>query len=226
MLSRTHDPACDVSSCSELELSNKGIVAIAEGTFDGMTRLQGLDLSGNRFESLPEHVFRDLTRLEKMRLGGNSIGNISQGAFSTLSSLTSLDLNSNKLTQISDGTFQGLGPSLMDLHLSSNGLTSISSKAFQSMSGLKYISLIYNQLVVLPRGLFANTSLTDVSSNFNPLMCVIEKMLTYSYQSLGPGPSLGPTSSRDLPLCPYEVRRQASKCCSSSSQMARTVVLV
>jgi hypothetical protein len=218
MLSRTHDPACDVSLCTFLALINKGIAAIAEGTFQGMGKLEALNLQGNRLVSLPAEVFRDLTSLDQLVMSSNSISNISQGAFSTLSSLTFLDLGSNQLaslqpgvfvgltslkslnldsnilTGISDSTFQGLGASLNTLQLSYNRLTSISSKAFHGMSGLTRPSFSSNLLRILPRDLFASMEAAIVYAEGynNPLLCVPERMIQNSYQV--------------QLLCPSEVR--------------------
>ncbi len=202
MLSQTHDPACNVTSCTFLALSNKGIASIAEGTFNGMANLQSLVLNGNRLVSLSDHVFSYLVSLEQLLVGRNSITNISQGAFSSLSSLTSLSLDNNqlasleagvfvgltslkslvlsgnRLSMISDNTFQGLGASLNSLLLDYNRLTFISSKAFKSMSGLTSMGLSNNQLVMLPKDVFSavESTMLHVESFNNPLVCVPDRM--------------------------------------------------
>jgi Leucine-rich repeat (LRR) protein len=155
MLSRTRDPACDVLSCSFLALSNKGIAAIAEGSFDGMARLQILDLGANRLASLPAHVFRDLTSLEQLKLDVNSISNISQGTFSTLSSLTSLELGSNLITGLLNNTFFGLS-SLKELSIDNNRLAAIPiSAVFEGLNSLSRLRLSGNNFGYIHESAFS-----------------------------------------------------------------------
>ena len=46
-----------------LNLSNKGITALAAGDFDGLTALTQLQLFGNSLSTLPDSVFDELTAL-------------------------------------------------------------------------------------------------------------------------------------------------------------------
>ena len=64
-----------------LNLSGKGITALAAGDFDGLTALTNLQLNGNSLSTLPAGVFDELTALTALDLSNNSLSTLRAGVF-------------------------------------------------------------------------------------------------------------------------------------------------
>ena len=73
-----------------LNLSGKGITALAAGDFDGLTALTLLQLNVNSLSTLPAGVFDELTALRGLDLSYNSLSTLRAGVFDELTALTSL----------------------------------------------------------------------------------------------------------------------------------------
>ena len=152
-----------------LNLSNKGITALAAGDFDGLTALTTLWLSSNSLTTLPAGVFDELTALTQLLLGVNDLASLPAGVFDGLTTLEDLRLSSNSLTTLPAGVFDGL-TTLEDLRLSSNSLTTLPAGVFDGLTALTDLSLLDNDLASLPAGVFDGlTALEDLRLGVNDL---------------------------------------------------------
>ena len=118
-----------------LDLSNRGITALAAGDLDGLTALTLLTLDNNSLTRIPNGVFDDLTALTWLRLDNNSLTRIPNGVFDGLTALTELFLYNNSLTRLPVGVFDAL-TSLTQLHLHFNSLTTLPDDVFEELTSL------------------------------------------------------------------------------------------
>ena len=137
-----------------LNLSNKGITALAAGDFDGLTALTQLQLFGNSLSTLPDSVFDELTALGGLHLGGNDLSTLPDRVFDELTALTTLKLNDNSLTSLPADVFDEL-TELEDLALDGNSLTTLPVDVFNGLTSLGLLSLSDNSLSTLPANVFA-----------------------------------------------------------------------
>uniref|UniRef100_A0A8C2M4U5 G-protein coupled receptor 106 n=1 Tax=Cricetulus griseus TaxID=10029 RepID=A0A8C2M4U5_CRIGR len=127
-----------------------------------------LSLKKNKIHRLPVKVFSKYTELEKIYLQHNCITHISRKAFFGLYNLQILYLSHNCITALRPGTFKDLlawlverisniGNILMCLVriLDDNPITSISPRSFTGLNSLFFLSMVSNQLEVLPERLCA-----------------------------------------------------------------------
>ena len=101
-----------------LDLTNKGITALAAGDFDGLA-LTRLWIGKNSLETLPAGVFDELTALEALNLGANNLETLPAGVFDELTALTQLYLHEGILETLPAGVFDEL-TALTELYLHSN----------------------------------------------------------------------------------------------------------
>ena len=86
------------TTCTYLYLSHRGIEAVAQGTFSGMTGLRSLSLRGNQISGSVAHdTFADLSALTWLDLADNKLTGFQEGAFSSLQELRTLYLQGNHL---------------------------------------------------------------------------------------------------------------------------------
>ena len=78
-----------------LDLSNRGITALAAGDFAGLTALTELNLNTNALTSLPTGVFAGLTSLRDLWLNDNMLTTLPDDVFEPLTLLTDLRLSGN-----------------------------------------------------------------------------------------------------------------------------------
>ncbi|CAO2630712.1 Relaxin receptor 2 [Lemmus lemmus] len=127
-----------------------------------------LSLQKNKIHSLPVKVFSKYTELKKIYLQHNCITRISRKAFSGLYNLQILYLSHNCITALRPGTFEDLhqlswlnvsniGNILMCLVriLDDNPIIRVSQRSFTGLSSLFFLSMVSNQLEVLPERLCA-----------------------------------------------------------------------
>ena len=107
-----------------LNLSNKGITALAAGDFDKLTALTRLYLDSNSLTTLPAGVFDELTALTQLTLFVNSLTTLPAGVFDELTALTRLLMGYNSLTTLPAGVFDKL-TALTELQLHRNSLTTL-----------------------------------------------------------------------------------------------------
>ena len=118
-----------------LDLSAKGITALAAGDFDGLTSLMRLSLWGNSLTELPAGVFDELSSLTLLGLGSNSLTTLPDGVFAGLTALSFLYLDTNSLETLPDDVFDEL-TALTVLGLGSNALTTLSADVFDELTAV------------------------------------------------------------------------------------------
>ena len=144
-----------------LNLSNKGITALAAGDFDGLTALTWLYLDSNDLTTLPAGVFDELTALTTLTLFVNSLTTLPAGVFDGLTALPELQLHQNSLTTLPAGVFDEL-TALTGLRLDHNSLSTLPAGVFDKLTSLTTLNLSFNQLTTLPAGVFDKlTALTE-----------------------------------------------------------------
>ncbi len=98
---------------------NRSLGSLPEGVFGNLTSLTELSLSNNGLTSLPIGIFDYLVALTKLRLDENGLTSLHVDVFHRLVKLTRLNLVNNSLTVMPDGVFQGLH-NLEELYLDGN----------------------------------------------------------------------------------------------------------
>ena len=152
-----------------LNLSTKGITALAAGDFDGLTALTQLYLSSNPLTTLPAGVFDGLTALTQLYLSSNSLTTLPAGVFDGLTALTQLYLSHNSLPTLPAGVFDGL-TALTQLYLHGNDLPTLPAGVFDGLTALTGLFLHGNDLTTLPAGVFDKlTALTRLYLQENDL---------------------------------------------------------
>ncbi len=105
-----------------LNLSIKGITALAAGDLDGLTALTTLWLYRNSLTTLPDDVFDELTSLTTLSLYRNSLTTLPDDVFDELTSLTTLYLHFNSLATLPDDVFEELTAlTSLQLHVNPGG---------------------------------------------------------------------------------------------------------
>ena len=125
----------------QLSVNGRGLTALKEGDFDGLTKLKTLDLSDNSLTALPS--LSALESLTSLDVSDNSLTALP--SLSPLGSLTSLDVSGNSLTALP--SLSPLG-SLASLVVSDNSLSGLPS--LSSLGSLTQLNVSGNQLVGLP----------------------------------------------------------------------------
>ena len=152
-----------------LNLSTKGITALAAGDFDGLTALTGLSLEHNSLSTLPAGVFDGLTALTNLILVNNSLSTLPAGVFDGLTALTWLQLHANSLETLPAGVFDEL-TALTRLWLYNNSLSTLPAGVFDELTALTELWLANNSLPTLPAGVFDElTALTTLILDNNSL---------------------------------------------------------
>ena len=158
-----------LSSLTRLSLYNNQLTTIQTGAFNGLSSLTYLFLYDNQLTTLPVGVFNDLSSLTSLHLENNQLTTLPVDVFNGLSSLTELRLDDNQLTTLPVGVFNGLS-SLTWLYLYDNQLTTLPVGVFNGLSSLTYLFLYDNQLTTLPVGVFNGlSSLTSLYLSRNQL---------------------------------------------------------
>ena len=159
----------DLASITFLNLSNKDIISLKIGDFDGLTALTTLYITGNALSSLPLGIFDNNTALTTLSLTGNALTSLPSGIFDNNTALTDISLSGNALSSLPSGIFDN-NTALTDISLSGNALSSLPSGIFDNNTALTDISLSGNALSSLPSGIFDNnTALTALHMNNNAL---------------------------------------------------------
>ena len=174
--------AAHLESVTSLDLTNKGITALAAGDFDGLTSLVSLSIARNPIAevnsetTLPADIFRGLPNLEMLDMSGLGLTTLPDGIFRGLSRLWWLNLTSNKLTALKARQFADL-TALRTLYLTNNLLATVDAAAFAGIPDLTGLDLNRNPtLTTLPDGVFdsllelrllnlGDNGLTSLSSN-------------------------------------------------------------
>ena len=131
------------------ELDNKGISALKNYDFAGLSSLRYLYLTTNHLSSLPENVFAGLGNLLELGIAFNQVSSLPEMVFEGLSSLTDLYLNGNQLSSLPEAVFAGLS-NLRRLGLPSNQLSSLPEAVFAGLGNLERLVLTSNPGTFFP----------------------------------------------------------------------------
>ncbi len=143
-----------------LDMSTKGITALATGDFDGLTALEWLRLQKNSLTELPDDVFEPLTALTQLLLQDNSLTTLPDDIFEPLTALTLLRLSNNSLTTLPDDVFDEL-TALTRLDMDRNLLATLPDNVFDELTELTDLFLYNNQLTALPNDVFDELTKLD-----------------------------------------------------------------
>ena len=172
LVTDTHLAAID----GALDVSVKGITALAAGDFDGLTALTVLDLDNNSLTMLPDDIFDELTSLTQLGLYDNDLDSLSAGVFDELTALSYLNLDENDLITLPDDVFEEL-TALGQLWLGDNRLTTLSADVFDGLTALTFLWLKGNRLTstTLPNDVFDGlTALESLHLHDNDLTALPE----------------------------------------------------
>jgi hypothetical protein len=85
----------NISTLTELNLSNNEIEEIENSAFDSLVNLKSLTLSNNKLQQVNKWFNKVITTLTWLNLNDNEIDIIENGAFDSLVDLLSLNLSNN-----------------------------------------------------------------------------------------------------------------------------------
>ena len=114
--------------------------------------VEHLSLDGNEIKVIKQLDFKNLTKLQVLSLERNAIETIEKGAFDLLTHLTSLSLAGNGLRALPAYAFSI--SSLSELSLEFNEISELPRGLFSSLKNLKMIFLKGNRLSTLPAETF------------------------------------------------------------------------
>jgi len=92
LLSKTG--SCE-TSCTYLDLNNKGIAVLTNNSFAGLGSVQYIILSGNQISTLEKNIFTGLDNVRYLNLQANQITSLTNSTFVDLPNLQSLYLDNN-----------------------------------------------------------------------------------------------------------------------------------
>ena len=115
-------------TCERLDLSNKGIAKIANGTVSDMPNLRDLRFQSNEIVELEPGWLSNLTSLHRLNLSYNKIASLEPGWVSNVPNLQVLILSGNKIAQLKPGWVSNV-PNLKFLWIFDNPLGCVSGFA-------------------------------------------------------------------------------------------------
>ena len=133
----------------DMDLGGRGISALQEGDFLGLSVNGFLSLRDNALETLPVGVFSGLSVSRNLRLDNNQLESLPAEVFSGLSVNGLLYLRDNGLETLPAGVFSGLRAGGLDL--ANNALETLPAGVFSGLI-VGFLSLYNNQLESLPAG--------------------------------------------------------------------------
>lgn len=141
-----------------LNFQDNGLVALADGTLEGFSRLQRLRLSANRIELVEPGALRHCRALLTLDLAANRLERLPRRALSPLRRLEHLNLAQNRLRDIDDGLLDGL-KRLQSVSLHGNAVERVGARAFAGCLALRHVDLGSNRLVAVSADAFARLPL-------------------------------------------------------------------
>ena len=157
-----------LSSLTDLDLSNNQIQKIFDGSFADLENVTNLNLNLNDIASLDDYVFRGLISLEDLVLQQNNIKFISQLAFKGLENLKTLNLKQNNLAEFPTKSLRVL-PSLTTLYAGKNPISSLERGVLKGMSSLRHLWLEKCQIKTVARRAFNDKNLQTLVLEKNNL---------------------------------------------------------
>ncbi|XP_047435661.1 toll-like receptor 3 [Mugil cephalus] len=167
------------TSLTFLDLSENGMIKIADGSFQWVPRLETLILSDNKIKRLTKGTFQGLKSLKMLQLSKALVKSdksatpiIDDFSFQPLKALETLILRGNAVRGLTEHTFTGL-TSLTVLDISRctcESLRNIGNKTFVSLadSPLRSLNLTYTAIKELHPGSFSVfRNLTTLMLDFN-----------------------------------------------------------
>ena len=146
-----------LSKLDSLYIHKNGLSEVPEDLFDGLSALRELYLYNNELTTLPSGLFDGLSNLETLSLSYNSLDTLPSDVFDGLSGLKTLALDNNNLDELPDGVFEELS-GLEKLDLTANSLEEVSGADFEDLVNLKDLRLAANDLGELPSDLLDGLS--------------------------------------------------------------------
>ncbi|XP_019643134.1 PREDICTED: leucine-rich repeat-containing protein 4C-like [Branchiostoma belcheri] len=184
----------NLENLQTLELLNNRLSSVPTSSFKAIPALRELWLRGNPITCLDAMAFYPLSSLRLLDIGEmRQLKAVSKDAFAGLSrlvylnmavsnlesvpylqyltSLEELDLSGNSIQMLKSGDLVGL-KRLKRLLMVSTNLSKVEYNAFKDLSELRELDLSYNNLTLLPLGLFYPCySLKKVNLGRNPWNC-------------------------------------------------------
>ena len=136
-----------------MRLSNKQIMSIEEGDFNGLINLENLELSYNQLTVLEPNVFNGLNGLKFLTLVDNQLTALDPNVFNGLNSLENLSLGENQLTALDPNFFSEFD--LTTLSLRDNQFTALDPNIFSGLNNLSTLELSNNPLISLDPNIFS-----------------------------------------------------------------------
>ncbi|XP_026275930.1 toll-like receptor 7 [Frankliniella occidentalis] len=132
------------SDLKDLDLSSNALQAVPDALHE-LSFLKTLDLGENQITTFKNGSFKGLSQLNGLRLIDNQIGNLTKGMFWDLDSLQVLNLAKNKIQSIERGTFDR-NLQIEAIRLDGNYLVDING-VFLTLASLLWLNLSDNHLV-------------------------------------------------------------------------------
>ena len=132
-------------TCTKLDLGEKGIVNIANGTFDDLPNVEKLGLYPNAITSIPVDAFKFLPAVVVIDLDTNRLKRVPPDAFKYNTKLETIWLNNNDITMLPADIFQ-YNPKLQYLFLDGNNIANLPADIFKNNTELEWLEISGNPL--------------------------------------------------------------------------------
>ena len=164
----------DLPSLNFINLNGNRLKSIHIETFINLSSLTDLFLSENEIEYIEENSFAGTPHLEHLDIRFNKIRFLQSGLFNSLNRLQELDLFRNEITSVKKNTFDGL-TNLTILSLQTNKIEIIPSELFANLLLLERLDISYNRLIKIEKSAFKNLkSLANLNMRNNYLESLVD----------------------------------------------------
>ncbi|KAL7043527.1 hypothetical protein ACKWTF_001557 [Chironomus riparius] len=149
-----------------IELWSNQLTTLPGNLFINQQKLQNLAIDSNRIVNLPNNIFKSLKSLKTINLSENRIPALNPAWFETLDNLENLYLHFNQIEDLPVGIFTHMSK-LTQFSIYSNRLRVIHSHSFGLHPTLQFAWLQMNQIEAIDEKFILNTSVSEISMNFN-----------------------------------------------------------
>ncbi|KAH9508385.1 hypothetical protein Btru_050964 [Bulinus truncatus] len=183
-----------LTALKKLNVAHNNLMSLNAESLFGLATLTTLTVSDNPISFINKDAFQPLVSIETINMDSMKLSGIVSGLFSQLKNLKHLHISNNSVTSIDDSSLAGTSLDELDLshnHLAAlpvraikgcskpptslslahNDITSISNAELRDLSA-QNLDLSYNQITHIPKDLFLNAPVNNISLRGNPIATI------------------------------------------------------